>query len=118
MAAILLSLFKYWKPLAISLAVVVTFFAGVKYESGVCEVEKQKLIAEYTQMIQEEVDRRYELSVQYEERLAEMRAQSHETVKQVEVEIVKPIYRDCKVPETGIKLLNETINKLNNLRKE
>jgi len=117
MPTVLVSLLKYWKPIAIGLALIGTFFAGARYESAICEVEKQEIIAEYTQMVQDEVDRRYELSVQYEERLAEMRAQSRKIVERVEVEVVKPIYKDCKVPESGVNLLNETVEQLNNNRK-
>lgn len=117
MPPILLSAIKYWKPAAIGLALIGTFFAGVRYESATCEVEKQEIIAEYTQMVQDEVDRRHEISVQYEERLAQMRADSRKVIERVEVEVVKPIYKDCKVPESGVNLLNETVEQLNNNRK-
>lgn len=118
MPAILLSLIKYWKPAAIALAIALTFFAGMRYESALCEVEKQKIIAEYTQMIQDEVNRQFVISTEYEDRIAELRKESRVIVEQVEVEVIKPIYRDCRVPESGLKLLNDTINKLNNARKE
>ena len=118
MPAIVLKVLKYWKPLALGLAFIGAFFAGVRYESATCELEKQEIIAEYTQMIQDEVDRRYDISVDYEERLAILRSQTREVIKEVEVEVVKPIYKDCKVPESGINLLNDTINKLNKSRTE
>ena len=118
MPAIVLKLLKYWKPVAIGLILIGAFFAGVRYESATCELEKQEIIAEYTQMIQDEVDRRYDISVDYEERLAILRSQTREVIKEVEVEVVKPIYKDCKVPESGVNLLNDTINKLNKSRTE
>lgn len=118
MPAVLVTLLKYWKPLAVALAIALTFFAGMRYESAICEVEKQELIAEYTQMIQDEVDRQFAISVEYEDQIAELKKETRVIVEQVEVEVVKPIYRDCRVPESGLKLLNDTINKLNNARKE
>jgi len=118
MPAIVLKLLKYWKSIAIGLILIGAFFAGMRYESATCALEKQKIISEYTQMIQDEVDRRYDISVDYEERLAILRSQTREVIKEVEVEVVKPIYKDCKVPESGVNLLNDTINKLNTSRKE
>jgi hypothetical protein len=117
MPTFLLTLLKYWKPIAIGLAIIAVFFAGVRYESATCRVEKLELIAEYTQMIQEEVNRRQQISEIYEQQMAELRSQQREIIREVEVEIKKPIYNECKVPESGIKLLNDTVNKLNNLRK-
>lgn len=118
MPAFLLTLIKYWKPIAIGVAIIGVFFAGVRYKSATCEVERLELIAEYTQIIQEEVDRRQQISEVYEQQMAELRSQQREIIREVEVEIEKPIYRECKVPDSGIKLINDTINKLNNLRKD
>lgn len=118
MAPFIAKMIKYWKPLAVGIAIVGVFFAGVRYKSASCEVEKHRLIAQYTQMIQDEVDRRYEISLQYEDRLAEFRVMTREIVKEVEVEVVKPIYTECRVPQSGINLLNETVDKLNKARKK
>jgi hypothetical protein len=117
MPAFLLTLVKYWKPIAVGIAIIGVFFAGIRYESAKCEIERLELIAEYTLMIQEEVDRRQQISEVYEQQMAELRSQQREIIRAVEVEIEKPIYNECRVPESGIKLLNDTVNKLNNLRK-
>lgn len=117
MPVFLFTLLKYWKPIAIGVAIIGVFFAGVRYKSASCEVEKLELIAQYTQMIQEEVDRRQQISEIYEQQIAELRVQQREIIREVEVEIEKPIYKECKVPNSGIKLLNDTVDKLNNIRK-
>ena len=83
MPAILLSLLKYWKPLAIGLAIIAVFFAGVRYESATCELEKQEIINEFTEMLQEEVDRRHQISEAYEQRIAELRTQQREIIREV-----------------------------------
>lgn len=116
--AVPLVIAKYWKPLAIALVITGAFFTGVRYKSAVCEVEKQKIINKYTAVIQEEIDRRYEISLQYEERLAEMRVQTREVVERVEVEVIKPIYRECRVPESGVLILNDAVKKFNENRKK
>ena len=118
MPLFLLSLLKYWKPIGIGLVILGTFFAGVRYESLVCEQEKREIIDEFASRLQEQIDRQYEISLQYEERLADMRSEIYTISQQVDSEVVKPIYRDCKVPETGVKLLNDTVDNLNKLRKE
>ena len=118
MPIILLSLLKYWKPIAIGIAIIAVFLAGVRYESAKCEIERLELIAEYTQLLQEEVDRRQQISEIYEQQMAALRAQQREIIREVEVEIEKPIYKECKVPDSGIKLLNDTVDNLNKLRKD
>lgn len=98
------------------LAVVGSFWAGKSYESNICEVEKTEIVQQFTQLIQEEVDRRYEVSKEYEERIRQLRENVRTITEVVEVEVEKPVYRECKVPESGVKLLNENIEKLNSTR--
>jgi len=107
---------KYWKPLALGLVLIAVYFAGVNYANNTCEREKSDLVRKYTQLIQDEVDRRQQVSEDYEKQLAQLKADVRTITETVQVEIVKPIYKECRVPESGIKLLNESINKLNQLR--
>lgn len=116
MPTVLLTLAKYWKPLIAVVAVVLAFWAGKSYESSICEVEKTEIVQQFTQLIQEEVDRRYEVSKQYEDRIQQLRDNVRTITEVVEVEVEKPVYRECKVPDSGIKLLNENIEKLNSTR--
>jgi hypothetical protein len=118
MPALIAFVLQYWKQFALALAFVGAFLAGVKYESNSCEVEKQQIINEYTQMIQDEVDRRYKISTEYEDKIANLKGETRTIIETIEVEVVKPIYKDCKVPESGVKLLNDSINRFNSLRKE
>lgn len=118
MPALIPLLLQYWKQFALAIAFVVVFLAGIRYESNSCEVEKQQIINEYTQMIQDEVDRRYKISTEYEDRIANLKGETRTIIETIEVEVVKPIYKDCKVPESGVKLLNDSVNKFNSLRKE
>lgn len=116
MPAFLLTLGKYWKPLIVVLGITAAFFAGKAYESNACEVEKTEIVQQFTQLIQEEVDRRYQISQVYEQRMQELRDTTRTITEVVEVEVEKPVYQECKVPDSGIKLLNENINKLNSAR--
>jgi hypothetical protein len=111
-------LLKYWKIIGMALVVTGAFLTGYKFKSNSCEVEKQKIIWQYTQIIQDEVDRQYQISVEYEERITELRSQSRDIIETVEVEVVKPIYRDCRLPESGVNILNDTIKKFNESRKK
>jgi len=116
MPTFLLTLTKYWKPLVALVAIVAAFMAGKAYESNACEVEKAEIVQQFTQLIQEEVDRRYQVSQVYEQRMQELRDTTRTITEVVEVEVEKPVYRECKVPKSGVELLNQNINKLNSTR--
>lgn len=107
---------KYWKPLVIGLVLIAVYLAGVNYANNACEREKSDLVRKYTQLIQDEVDRRQQVSEDYEKQLAQLKTDVRTITETIQVEIVKPIYKECRLPESGIKLLNESINKLNQLR--
>ena len=98
------------------MVLIAVYLAGVNYANNTCEREKSDLVRKYTQLIQAEVDRRQQVSEDYEKQLAQLKSDVRTITETIQVEIVKPIYKECKVPESGIKLLNESINKLNQLR--
>ena len=117
-APILSFLSSYWKIIGIALVIAGAFFAGLRYESALCEKEKQDIIREYTLIIQSEADRRQQLSEQYEEQMSKARAEARVTKEIVRVEIEKPIYKECRVPLTGIDIINNTVKNMNEMRQK
>jgi len=119
MPAFLLYIAKYWKLLVIAVIVGVAYIAGSMYSNNKCEREKIEIVARYNQLLQEEADRRYDISKNYEEQIQRIRSEVRTIVETVEIEVIKqPIYNECRLPDTGINLLNQTINKLNQSRQK
>jgi hypothetical protein len=113
MTVVIAFLAKYWKLIGTALVIAGAFFTGVHYKSLTCEIEKREIVAEYDRVIKAEMDIRYELSLIYEKDVAALKQNSKQVIEMVEVEVIKEVYRDCRLPDSGFNLLNDTVRKLN-----
>lgn len=94
------------------------FVAGYKYSSALADKEKADLIIQNQKLIQEENKRMHDISLDYEKKLQDAKEKVRVIVKTIQTEVDKPVYKDCIVPITGVKILNETAKTLNDVRVE
>lgn len=79
------------------------------------ELKRSQLHAEQIKRQQEELAK---LNVNLETALKNTKTIIKEVEKKVTVEVEKPIYINCKMPETGTDIANEMVKKLNEQRKK
>jgi uncharacterized protein YxeA len=104
------------KVIAILIAFVLTFVGGYKYNQAQ-ELEAQaKLKDEYDQAMKAERDRRDQISKEYEEKLAAAKGKTRVVTRTITKEVEKPIYKECKLPESGVRAINEAAKVHNEAR--
>ena len=94
------------------------FVAGYKYSSALADKEKADLIIQNQKLIQEENKRMHDISLDYEKKLQDAKEKVRVIVKTIKTEVDKPVYKECIVPVTGVKVINDTANTLNDVRVE
>lgn len=108
-----------WKlaPVVLAFALcAAAFFAGQRYAETACEKARLEVILENEKKIQQEVARRHEVSLAYEEKLRDQKVIVKTVTNTIKTETEKPVYKDCVVPETGVKILNDYGKTLNDTR--
>lgn len=93
-----------------------SFIAGYKYSSALSDKDKADLIVQKQAALAEEVQRRHDVSLEYENKLQTLAGKVRTIVKTVDKEIEKPIYKECVLPESGVAVINNTANILNEAR--
>jgi hypothetical protein len=121
----LLKYFSKWQLLgAIAVAVLLgagytvkqVYDAGKESATAQCLEKELKREKQYQDALKAQQDKINQLTVDLGKALSSTKVIVKEVEKKVEVEIEKPIYKECKVPETGVSLLNELATKLNQVR--
>lgn len=79
------------------------------------ELKRSQLHAEQIKKQQEELAK---LNVNLETALKNTKTIIKEVEKKVTVEVEKPVYINCKMPETGTDIANDTVKRLNDQRKK
>lgn len=92
------------------------FVAGYKYSSALSDKEKADLVIENQKLMQEENKRMHDISLDYEKRLQEAKGNVKVVVKTIKTEVEKPVYKECIVPVSGVKILNDSVKSLNDTR--
>lgn len=108
-----------WKlvPAAIALLFIGgAFVAGYRYNEAQHVKEKADLVLQAQKDLQDEIDRKHKLALEYEKKLQDMALRVRTVVKTVEVEIEKPVYKDCVLPPTGVSTINNAAKTYNEAR--
>ena len=95
------------KVVAIVIAFVIAFVGGYKYNQAEELKNQAELRESYDKMMAEERERRDQISKEYEAKLAAARGKTRVVTRTITKEVEKPIYKECKLPETGVKVLQE-----------
>lgn len=104
------------KVVAIVIAFVIAFVGGYKYNQAE-ELQKQAELKEsYDKMMAEERDRRDQISKEYEAKLAAAKGKTRVVTRTITKEVEKPIYKECKLPDTGVKALQDAAKVHNEAR--
>lgn len=121
----ILSLVSGWKlylGIAAITAVALGLIVNKAYNAGEDKANAEWLEKELkrTKQHEEQVRRQQEelakLNANLEAALKNTKTIIREVEKKVEVEVDKPIYINCKMPETGTEIANELVRKLNKER--
>lgn len=108
-----------WKllPAGIALLFIMgAFVAGYRYNDAQHEKEKAELVIKSQKDLQDEIDRKHTLALEYEKKLQDMALKVRTIVKTIEVEIDKPIYKDCVLPQSGVSTINNAAKTYNESR--
>lgn len=101
-------------PAIIALAAAgASFYAGFKYSAALEAAEKAQLIIDNQELLATEAARRHQISLEYEKKIQEAKDKARVVYRTIEKEIEKPVYKECVVPTTGVKILNDKADELN-----
>lgn len=123
--ALLLKYFSKWQiygALIVALVVGLAYTTKQVYDAGkqsadaACLEKELKREKQYQDALKAQQDKINQLTIDLGKALGNTRVIVKEVEKKVEIEVEKPIYKECKVPETGVSLLNELATKLNQVR--
>lgn len=94
-----------------------SFFFGRHVEGleNAQALEKQRV--EMQAKIDTETDRRNEISARFEQKLDNIKIVNTTINNTVRHELEKQIYTECKLPDSGVQLINDNADKLNAVRK-
>ena len=93
-----------------------SFYAGFKYSAALESAAKAQLIIDNQELLATEASRRHEISMEYEKKLQAAKEKSRVVYRTIEKEIEKPVYKECVVPTTGVKILTDKDEELNRAR--
>jgi hypothetical protein len=102
--------------LALVSAIGGSFFYGqhTQKESDEIIAAKQQQVVQ--QQINAETDRRNQISSVFEAKLDNLHIVNTTITRNVKSEVQKQIYTDCKLPDTGVALINNSADALNAAR--
>lgn len=104
-------------PAIIALAAAgASFYAGFKYSTALEAAAKAQLIIDNQELLATEASRRHEISMEYEKKLQAAKEKSRVVYRTIEKEVEKPVYKECVVPATGVKILTDKAEELNRAR--
>lgn len=97
-----------------------TYYSGYTAGKEACELnaakEAKKLEDEYKELLKAEQEKNEGLAVQLSEKKEIVTTITKVVTRYVTKEIEKPIYRECIVPDSGVRLRNEAATKYNSSR--
>lgn len=93
-----------------------SFVAGYRYNEAMHEKEKAELVIKAQKDLQDEIDKKHKLALEYEKKLQDMALKVRTIVKTIEVEIDKPIYKECVLPPSGVSTINNAAKTYNESR--
>lgn len=108
----------YWKHLAVVFLFLFCVWRVYSWGYDNAEAECERGRAELVNIIQQEKARRDQVVGDYEKKLLEAKPVKETIYRDVIREVEKPIYKECKIPDTGTVVLQHSSEKLNLLRKE
>lgn len=120
----LVSGWKLYLGIAAITAVVLGFIVNKAYNAGEDKANAQwlekelKRTKQHDEQIRKQQEELSKLNANLETALKNTKTIIREVEKKVNVEVEKPIYINCKMPETGTEIANEVVKKLNNERKK
>lgn len=107
---------RYWKEILIGLVIVAAFIAGWRvcawrYDSAIVGELKQQ-IQDYKALDEKRLDAAGKLEKELEE------ARKNSEIRYVERKkiIDRPVYRDCRIDDDGLRLLHEREGQINTAR--
>lgn len=104
-------------PAIIALAAAgASFYAGFKYSAALEAAAKAQLIIDNQELLATEASRRHEISMEYEKKLQAAKEKARVVYRTIEKEVEKPVYKECIVPTTGVKILTDKAEELNRAR--
>jgi hypothetical protein len=93
-----------------------SFFYGQhtqKEADGLVAAKQEQLVQ---QQINTETDRRNQIATDFESKLDNLHIVNTTINRNVKTEVQKQIYTDCKLPDTGVALINNSADALNAVR--
>lgn len=103
-------------PIIVILGVVLGFSYGYKYRGLLAADEQRQLQLEYARYINNELRKNNELSQKLEDALKNQKETTKVVTKYVTKEIEKPVYRECVVPDSGVRTIQESVDGFNRSR--
>jgi hydroxymethylpyrimidine pyrophosphatase-like HAD family hydrolase len=90
-----------------------TYHSGATHQKEVDEIALNKAVAAYQVQIQTEVDRRTLIETTFINKLDNIKVVNTTINKTLTKELTNTVYTNCKVPETGVDIINDDVTKLN-----
>ena len=117
-----LFLLKWWKEILVSLIIVagIAYISKRLYDVGYeaatvkCEMSRKEL----RDAIAAEVARREKVEKEYDEVVNKTKEKVKVVTRTITKEVEKPIYKECKLPETGTAALRDVVKELNSVREK
>ncbi len=112
-------------PLWVKIAVIVAllagswghgFYRGGKDKQADWDAEKVDLLTKHAARVKELTDKNLAVSGELQDALKNVRIEYVTVRDTVTTEVEKPVYKECKVPETGTQVLQNNARRLNDLR--
>lgn len=92
------------------------FYRGGKDKQADWTAEKLATLEEHNKAVKELQDKNMAVSGELQEALKNVRVEYRYVTDTVQVEVEKPIYKNCKIPATGTAVLQKNTDRLNDLR--
>lgn len=93
-----------------------SFFYGQRTQKEADEILAAKQQQVVQQQINQETDRRNQISSVFEAKLDNLKVVNTTINRNVKTEVQKQIYTDCKLPDSGVALINNSADALNAVR--
>lgn len=98
---------------AIFASIVASFFYGKHVQSMENEIHRAEEIAQLNEQIKEKQAVVDKISTDFENKLANLKVVNTTINRNYTKELTNTVYTDCKIPTTGVALVNDTVVKLN-----
>lgn len=93
------------------------YHSGETHQSEMDQIAQSKVLASYQAQIDILQKNRDEVANIFEKKLDNIQIVNTTINKNFTKELTNTVYTDCKVPETGVDIINDMVTQLNNSRK-